>query len=135
MVEHGTLEEFLANAAQTTAVNGATLVDVTGSIPAGSSAPVAQGIQLNGYKHLAITAKNKAGSVSSLTFTFQEVNQGIGGSVTVTLALVRVSVGTTGYAYVATALAGLNAILNVRVSADVGSGEDNYRLTITGYTS
>lgn len=135
MVEHSALEEFLAQATQTSAVNGATIVDYSGSILAGKSAPVVQGTSLNGYKHLAITVKNKPGSVSALTFTFQEINQGITNSQTVTLATLRVSVGNTGYAYVATALAGLSDSLTIIASADAGSGEDNFHITVTGYTS
>ncbi|HEX7733682.1 MAG TPA: hypothetical protein VF458_02420 [Ktedonobacteraceae bacterium] len=135
MVEHSALEEFLVKAATASAVNGATIVDATGSVLAGTSGTVVQGTSLNGYRHLAITVKNKPGSVSPLTFTFQEINQGIGGSNTVTLAVLRMSVGNTGYAYVATALAGLSDSLTITVSADAGAGEDNFHVTVSGYTS
>ena len=133
--EHAALEEFLAKASQASAVNGATIVDLTGSILAGATATVLQGTSLNGYKHLAITVKNKAGSVSSITATFQEVNQGISNSTTDTLSIQRASVGDTSYGYVATALAGLNCTLNIQVSAAPGNGEDNFHITVTGYTS
>src|SRR5579863_5404048 len=105
MEQHNPFEEFLSGVEGTSVVNGATIVNLVGSIATGASALIDQGTSLNGYRHLAITAKNKAGSLSALTFTFQEINAGIGGSTTVTLATVRVTLGTTGYSYVSTALA------------------------------
>lgn len=137
MEEHGAFEEFLSGAEGTSVVNGATIVNVQGSIATGATAPIDQGTSLNGYRHLAITAKNKAGSLSALTFTFQEINSGIGGSNTVTLATMRVTPGTTSYSYVSTALAGLSDTLTITASADPAqpAGEDNYVVTVTGYTS
>jgi hypothetical protein len=134
----GTFESFLSSVEAPSVVNGATIVNVQGSIATGaSSATIEQGASLNGYRHLAITAKNKPGSLSALTFTFQEINAGIGGSTTVTLATLRVTPGTTGYSYVATALAGLSDSLTITASADPAqpSGEDNFTVTVTAYTS
>lgn len=137
MIEHSELEKFLSNAAQASAVNGATIVDAEGMVRTGLTVVAVQGTSLNGYKHLAITAKNKSGSVSSLTFTFIEVNQGITNSTKVTLASLRVAPGNTGYAYVSTALAGLSDTLTIEVTADPEStpGEDSEHITVTGYTS
>ena len=137
MVEHNPFEEFLTRVEGTSVVNSATIVNTQGSIATGASAPIEQGASLNGYRHLAITAKNKAGSLSTLTFTFQEINSGIGGSNTVTLATVRVTPGTSGYSYVSTALAGLSDTLTVTASAAPAqpAGEDNFVVTVTGYTS
>ena len=137
MVEPNTFEGFLSSVEGASVVNGATIVNTQGSIATGASAPIEQGASLNGYRHLAITAKNKAGSLSTLTFTFQEINSGIGGSNTVTLATLRVTVGTTGYSYVSTALAGLSDSLTIIASADPAqpAGEDNFVVTVIGYTS
>ena len=137
MVENSTFEEFLSRVEGPSVVNGATIVNTQGSIATGASAPIEQGASLNGYRHLAITAKNKAGSLSALTFTFQEINSGIGGSNTVALATVRVTPGTSGYSYVSTALAGLSDSLTIIASADPAqpAGEDNFLVTVTGYTS
>lgn len=133
----GTFEDFLSHVEAPSVVNGATIVNEQGSITTGTSATIDQGTSLNGYRHLAITAKNKPGSLSALTFTFQEINAGIGGSTTVTLATLRVTPGTIGYSYVATALAGLSDSLTIIASADPAqpSGEDNYTVTVTAYTS
>lgn len=135
MVEQNTFEEFLSRVEAPSVVNGATIVNTQGSIATGASAPIEQGALLNGYRHLAITAKNKAGSLSALTFTFQEINNGIGGSNTVTLATLRVTPGTTGYSYVSTALAGLSDTLTIIASAAPAqpAGEDNF--LVTAYTS
>lgn len=132
-----TFEQFLSSVEAPSVVNGATIVNVQGSIATGASATIEQGALLNGYRHLAITAKNKVGSLSALTFTFQEINAGIGGSTTVTLATLRVTPGTTSYSYVSTALAGLSDSLNITASADPAqpSGEDNFTVTVTAYTS
>jgi hypothetical protein len=138
MATQGVLEDFLASAEKASAVNGATIVDIEGgAIQSGTSAIAVPGTSLNGYRHLAITVKNKANSVSALTFTFQEKNIGVLNFDTVTLATVRMSIGNTGYAYVATALAGLSCTLTVTVNADPvqPAGEDYYRITVTGYTS
>ena len=135
MIEQNTFEEFLSCVEAPSVVNGATIVNTQGSIATGASAPIEQGALLNGYRHLAITAKNKAGSLSALTFTFQEINNGIGGSNTVTLATLRVTPGTTGYSYVSTALAGLSDTLTIIASASPAqpAGEDNF--LVTAYTS
>ena len=138
MVELNTFEEFLSHVEAPSVVNGATIVNEQGSIATGASgATIEQGASLNQYRHLAITAKNKVGSLSAVTFTLQEINSGIGGQTTITLAVLRVTPGTTGYSYVATALAGLSDTLTILASADPAqpSGEGNFTVTVTAYTS
>ncbi|HET8846003.1 MAG TPA: hypothetical protein VFN35_31355 [Ktedonobacteraceae bacterium] len=115
--------------------NGAIIVDATGTITAGTSGTVSSGASMNCVKTIAVTAKNKPGSVSAVTFVFTQVNCGVTGCVNVPLGSIRVAPGNTGFANFSASPAGLSSTLTVTANADSGSGVDNYRVTVQAFTS
>ena len=117
-------------------INGATIVDASGTITAGASgATVSSGTSMNCVKTIAVTAKNKVGSVSAITFVFTQVNCGISGCVNVALGSIRVAANTTGFASFSASPAGLSSTLTITANADRGNGSDNFRVTVQAYTS
>ena len=115
--------------------NGATIVDVTGTIPAGATSTISSGTNMDCVKTIAVTAKNKAGSVSALTFFFTQHNCGITGCVDVLLGSIRVTPNTTNFASFSTSPAGLTSTLTITATADPGNGVDNFRVTVQAFTS
>ena len=117
-------------------INGATIVDATGTITAGvSGATVSAGTSMNCVKTIAVTAKNKVGSVSAVTFVVTQVNCGISGCVEVALGSMRVAANTTGFANFSASPAGLSSTLTITANADPGNGSDNFHVTVQAYTS
>jgi len=115
--------------------NGAIIVDATGTITAGTTGTVSSGSSMNCVKTIAVTAKNKAGSVSAITFVFTQVNCGITGCVNVVLGSIRVTPGNTGFGSFPASPAGLSSTLTVTANAEPGSGLDNFRVTVQALTS
>ena len=115
--------------------NGAIIVNATGTITAGTSGTVSSGASMNCVKTIFATAKNKAGSVSAITFVFTQVNCGISGCVNVQLGSIRVAPGTTQYGTFSASPAGLSSTLTVTANADPGNGSDNFTATVQAYTS
>jgi len=115
--------------------NGAIIVNATGTITAGTSGTVSSGSSMNCVKTIAATAKNKAGSVSAITFVFTQVNCGISGCVNVVLGSIRVTPGNTGFGSFSASPAGLSSTLTVTANAEPGSGSDNFVVTVQAFTS
>lgn len=115
--------------------NGAIIVNATGTITAGATGTVSSGSSMNCVKTIAVTAKNKAGSVSAITFVFTQVNCGISGCVNVTLGSIRVTPGNTGFGSFSASPAGLSSTLTVTANAEPGSGSDNFTVTVQAFTS
>lgn len=116
--------------------NGATIVNATGTITAGASGGVvSSGTSMNCVKTIAVTAKNRAGSVSAITFVLTQVNCGISGCVNVQLGSMRVAAGSTGFANYSASPAGLSSTLQITANADPGNGSDNFQVTVQAFTS
>ena len=115
--------------------NGAIIVNATGTITAGATGTVSSGTSMNCVKTIFATAKNKAGSVSAITFVFTQVNCGISGCVNVQLGSIRVNPGTTQYGSFSAKPAGLSTTLTVTAIADPGNGSDNFQVTVQAFTS
>jgi hypothetical protein len=115
--------------------NGAIIVNATGTITAGTTGTVSSGASMNCVKTISVTAKNKAGSVSAITFVFTQVNCGISGCVNVVLGSIRVAPGTTQYGTFSASPAGLSSTLTVTANADPGNGSDNFNVTVQAFTS
>ncbi len=116
--------------------NGAIIVDATGTITAGATGVlVSSGTSMNCVKTIAVTAKNKAGSVSAITFFLTQHNCGITGCVDVSLGSLRVAPGTTNFGSFSASPAGLSTTLTITANADPGNGVDNFRITVQAFTS
>ena len=116
-------------------VNGAIIVNATGTITAGTSGTVSSGTNMDCVKSIFVTAKNKAGSVSAITFVFTQVNCGFTGCASVTLGSIRVTPGATGFASYPASPAGLSSTLTVTANAEPGNGSDNFVVAVQAYTS
>jgi len=121
--------------AQGCVANNAIIVDSTGTTTAVATGTVSSGSSMNCVKTIAVTAKNKAGSVSAVTFVFTQVNCGVTGCVNVVLGSIRVTPGNTGFASFSASPAGLSSTLTVTANAEPGSGSDNTRVTVQAFTS
>ncbi len=119
----------------TCVTNGAIIVNATGTITAGTTGTVSAGASMNCVKTISVTAKNKPGSVSAITFVFTQVNCGISGCVNVVLGSIRVAPGTTQYGSFSASPAGLSSTLTVTANADPGNGSDNFNVTVQAFTS
>lgn len=115
--------------------NNAIIVNATGTITAGATGTVSAGTSMNCVKTIAVTAKNKAGSVSAITFVFTQHNCGFTGCADVTLGSIRVAPGNTGFASFSASPAGLSSTLTVTANADPGNGSDNFQVTVQAFTS
>lgn len=115
--------------------NGAIIANPSGTITAGMSGTLTSGASMNCVKTILVTAKNKAGSVSAITFVFTQKNCGVSGCVDVGLGSLRVTPSNTRFASYPASPAGLSSTLTVTANAEPGSGLDAFVVTVQAFTS
>jgi hypothetical protein len=111
------------------------IASVTGTITSGTVGIATQGASLKPYSNIVVTAQDKPKSVSSLTFTLEQVTWVNNAFQVFLIGYVTSTPGNPAYAYFPLPEPKANSTLRVVVSAAHAypEGADNFTLNISGY--